>query len=969
MNKGFDVIRNIFVVDDDRIQVTYITKILIKEGYNVEFAYDGKTALSYAAINKYDLILLDISLPDIDGFEVCRRLKGQSQTKYIPVIFISGFEDDDVIYQKGFELGAMDYLKKPVTSAELIFKIKNYLRLAKTEAKLRQNEILFRSIVNDQAEFVVRYKPDGTMAFVNTAFSIYMGKSTGELIGTNFFDQLNVDNKDAIRSIVLTTNDPPQISTIQIKRPNGEIVWHQWAQRRIVDRINQKVVIQSIGRDITESKKSEDTLKRYEHIFKNAGGGIATSSKLKYLEQVNEAYAKMHGYTIEELTGKKASIVLAEESDHFLLNTIRKTIKDGNYSYQSFHKRKDGSKFPVLSHLTVLKDENGHKPLLIANVQDISETVAASNALAESERRFRAIFKNSPDVIIIIRLEDMLMVDVNDKFVEYSGCNKEEVLNKPDVLYSFFENPLDMESIILQLKDVDVISNKEVKVRTFKNRIYTVLISCSKIYINGSDHVIAIIRNIQEIKRFQESLQKSETKFRLLADYNYNWEFWLGTNGKYIYVSPSCERISGYSSHEFEKNPNLMMKLFHPDYYEICYDHFINAHLNTDPEISIEMLIIDRDGNEKWISHTCNPVFDENGKFLGRRGNNRDITQKKVSEMELLKLSTAIEQSSSGIVITDPDGVIEYVNPYFEKLTGYKSDEILEKKPSILKSGKTDPKIYVELWESITSGKIWEGELINKKKNEELYIEHSIITPVKDENSRIVNFIAIKQDITKQKEIDREILQTIIYTEEKERSRFAQDLHDDLGPLLSTAKLYIRSFETVKDLKNKQIAINKSLQAIDEAIMSIKEIANNLSPHVLRDFGLISGIKSLINKINETGSIRITFYSDLEERFDENIESSIFRVVAELINNTVKHAFAKQANISIQKTEMELIVNYSDDGIGFELENALNKKLSRGLSNMINRLKSLGGDIVFDPESKGIKVLVTIPVCSSVIAR
>ena len=96
----------------------------------------------------------------------------------------------------------------------------------------------------------------------------------------------------------------------------------------------------------------------------------------------------------------------------------------------------------------------------------------------------------------------------------------------------------------------------------------------------------------------------------------------------------------------------------------------------------MEFLIIDRYGNEKWISHNCNAVFDENGKFAGRRGSNSDITQKKMSELELHKLSTAIEQSSSSVVITDIKGEIEYVNPYFEKLTGYKYKEVLGKNPT-----------------------------------------------------------------------------------------------------------------------------------------------------------------------------------------------------------------------------------------------------------------------------------------------
>ena len=832
--------KNILVVDDDVFQVTFINHILTKSGYKADFAYDGETALSNILKNSYDLILLDISLPGIDGFEVCRRLKKNAKTRNIPVILISSLEDSENIYEKGFEVGAMDYLKKPVTPAELIFKIKNFLKFARTELKLKQNEILFKSIVNDQTEFVVRYRPDGTLTFVNAAFSFYFNKTASELIGSNFFDQLNLGKDNEIRTKVFRTDMPNQTDIIEIPQPDGTKVWHQWVHKSLIDKINNERFIQSIGRDIT-----------------------------------------------------------------------------------------------------------------------ISEV--AIKALAESEERFRTIFWNSPDIIVIFRLKDFVIVDVNDKFISETGYNREDMLNKHYSVLRFLKDPSGPANILQLLNEEEVISNLEVELKTRYNLGITTLVSWSRISLYGSDHVIATVRNIEEIKRIQESLQKSETKFRLLADYNYNWEFWLDPAGKFIYVSPSCERVSGYKSSDFENNPELMFDLIHPDYSELCHDHFKSGHCDTSPEIALEFLIIDRNGNEKWISHNSYAVFNDSGKFLGRRGNNLDITQKKIAENELNKLLTAIEQSSSAVVITDIRGIIEYANPFFEKLTGYGAKEAIGKSMNILKSGKTHPEVYEDLWTAIKSGKIWQGEFINRRKNGELYIEHAVITPVKDSTSKIVNYIAIKQDITKQKEQDRKTLQTIISTQEKERGRLAQDLHDDLGPLLSTAKLYIKSIETAKNLKNKQIALSRSLQAIDEAILSIKEIAYNLSPHVLRNFGLIPGINSLINKINETRTLRIEFKPELNERLDENIESSIFRIISELLNNTIKHAGANKVEITIKKYKNQLFAIYTDNGKGFLLDEALSKNLSRGLSNIINRVKSHGGEIIFDTKNGGFRILITIP--------
>jgi len=121
---------NILIIDDNDYQVIYIKHILTNEGYRSASASSGEAAFSDPQLNKYNLILLDIGLPGMDGFEVCRELKSRPDTKDIPVIFISAFGDNEDIYQKGYELGVMDYLKKPFSYAEMVFKVRIYLRRA-----------------------------------------------------------------------------------------------------------------------------------------------------------------------------------------------------------------------------------------------------------------------------------------------------------------------------------------------------------------------------------------------------------------------------------------------------------------------------------------------------------------------------------------------------------------------------------------------------------------------------------------------------------------------------------------------------------------------------------------------------------------------------------------------------------------------------------------------------------------------
>ncbi len=129
----------------------------------------------------------------------------------------------------------------------------------------------------------------------------------------------------------------------------------------------------------------------------------------------------------------------------------------------------------------------------------------------------------------------------------------------------------------------------------------------------------------------------------------------------------------------------------------------------------------------------------------------RDITERKRMQERLQKLSQAVEQSPAATVITDTDGRFEYVNPKFLEVSGYTREELIGKPPAIIKSGLTPLHIYEDLWRTILSGMEWRGEIQNRRKNGELYWEHEIIFPVKDEHGEIVNFIAIKEDITERR--------------------------------------------------------------------------------------------------------------------------------------------------------------------------------------------------------------------------
>jgi PAS domain S-box-containing protein len=236
-------------------------------------------------------------------------------------------------------------------------------------------------------------------------------------------------------------------------------------------------------------------------------------------------------------------------------------------------------------------------------------------------------------------------------------------------------------------------------------------------------------------------------------------------------------------------------------------------------------------------------------------------------------------------------------------------------------------------------------------------------------NNRPINFnnkkalLCVARDISERKLMEREILSTIIQTEEKERGRIARDLHDGLGPLLSSLKLYVKVLGNTQKTKKSIEILKTSNEVIDESLQLIKEISNNLSPHVLNDFGLASAIQSFCKKMTLTKAIDIKFDSNVyDQRFETNVELVLFRVLKELVNNTIKHALANRIEIFLIRTENLLSLIYSDDGTGFDIKRVLDNHITgMGISNIINRIGSINGKLMFESQpEKGIQVKIGV---------
>lgn len=228
---------------------------------------------------------------------------------------------------------------------------------------------------------------------------------------------------------------------------------------------------------------------------------------------------------------------------------------------------------------------------------------------------------------------------------------------------------------------------------------------------------------------------------------------------------------------------------------------------------------------------------------------------------------------------------------------------------------------------------------------------------LKDAQSQGVRGIAI--DITDRKLLEQKLFSAVIETEDRERQRFAEDLHDGLGPLLSAIRLYFNQMQLENlRLEEKNNLIQTTYDLIDEAILTTKSIANNILPGAIIDHGLIPAIRAFCSRIESTGIIQINLTSNLKVRLSNKIENTIYRIIIELINNTIKHAYAENINIDFLLIDDFIEIQYRDDGKGFDINQ---NSTGLGLPNIINRCHSIDADLNIKTEiGKGFQLIMNV---------
>ncbi len=482
--------------------------------------------------------------------------------------------------------------------------------------------------------------------------------------------------------------------------------------------------------------------------------------------------------------------------------------------------------------------------------EDNIYSIKTSFALpSEYEEKFKLVFENAPLGIAIID-PFWKIIDANQKLCEILKYSLLEITGK-DIRQITCSEDLGSTFQLMNKVQNGEMDGYEIKKRyiTYTGETVPVQIHSSAVR-NESGNLIYSVLMVQDLSDQEE---KNEELKLLGHSINSISEIVTITDqeNRFIFVNQAFLDRYGYSEEEvIGKTPVILS----PDPGRRC------PVVLGGSRWSGELVNVTKGGEKFHIKLETSVVKNDRGEPIGNIGIAKDITEQMKAEETLRKLSKAVEQNPAAIIITDKQGVAEYVNPKFVEVTGYTSEEIVGKTPGILKSGSMSPEEYAELWSKILSGEEWTGEFVNKKKDGSFFSEHAIISPIKNAEGNITHFVGVKEDITARKEAEEKLKRSETLAS---LGRMTSYLSHEIKSPLTAIKLNIDILrEQMKDgtgFSDSFMIINKEIKRLDGLLKDVLQFSKEKETrfqHVSPD-EILQQVVSLLNPVLEAKNIRI----------------------------------------------------------------------------------------------------------------
>jgi len=527
--------------------------------------------------------------------------------------------------------------------------------------------------------------------------------------------------------------------------------------------------------DITRRKLTEATLQaseeKYRTLFQSMSEGLCVLELVRdeagrptdYLVlDANPAYERILGVPCKEAIGRRVREIFGLAEAPNLDVYVPMLEGSGAVSFETV--------LPELGkHFRVSAFKLAGERF-VTMFQDVTEVRKAQLAMEASGKRFRELFDFSPVPMGFMDDQGRLL-DLNERFVTTFGYTLEDIptLQRwreqayPDPDYRRNVGRIWDEAMALEQARGREVASMEFKVVCKDGSTRNVLIAAIAI---GGGYLTSFV-DVTERRAAEDALRLSELKLRTVADYTYDWEYWRDETGRLLWVSPSCERVTGYTSGEFMNAQDLDSLIVHPEDRPAYAEH-LDSVAHADPGVCVmDFRIVHRDGRTVWINHHCVGIVNQDGVSLGRRVSNRDITDRKLAEEAVresqARLEAALASMADAVFISDERGNFIHFNEAFATYHKFKnssdcaktSAEYHEIMEVFMDTGEPAP---AEMWavpRALRGETVVNAEYgLRRKDTGESWTGSYSFGPIRDKNGGIVGSVVVARDITERKQME-----------------------------------------------------------------------------------------------------------------------------------------------------------------------------------------------------------------------
>jgi PAS domain S-box-containing protein len=862
----------ILVIGDNATNLDLITKHLGEDDFEILVAEDGMVGLERAKHARPDLILLDVLMPDMDGFETCRRLKAEETTREIPVIFMTALTETEHKL-KGFAAGAVDYVTKPAQREELLARVRVHLQIRELTYSLRAANERLESRVEERTRELAR---------TNAAYKA-LSECNEVLVRTT--EEAEV-LRDSCRIIVEDCGYP--------------LVWIGFAEHDEARTV----------RPVAQSGHEEGYLESIKVSWADDELGRGpTGTAIRTKQPVINR---------DVLTNPSFAPWRAEASFPLLTSANEAIGAMSVYASQP-----DAFAPEEIHLLTELADDLAFG---IVSLRTRAERDRAAEALRESEELYRITMANILDPVFITD-DDGRFTFICSNIEHVLGYTSEEVQALGNIAQLLGNRPFSVE----ELQQRGEILNLERTVFDKQGRARAYLVSAKRVYIKGGT-VLYTFHEITERKRAEEELRRSEEKYRRLVE-NLRREYFFyshGTDGIFTYLSPSITNVLGYSSDEFMTNYTEFLT-DHPMNQEARLHTEFSIQGLQQPSYEIE--IFHKDCAIRNLEVTEFPLFDSKGNVVSVEGIAHDITERRRAE-EMVRNSLAeaeaardkidaiVKSVPNGLIVTDLGGRITLVNRAAESMLGASQEELLQRPAGeVIGEDTFHRHLDATLCRAVPAVAV-ELELMDHGRGEMRTVQAGT-SLVRTREGVPTGAVILLRDVTREREIAR-MKNEFISTAAHELNTPLTMVMGYLELLLKQAELGEFSAEEQREFLSVIYEKSEVLSRIVDDLLQLSRLEEGQAlPLEKSPFEVQKVIRDAVDLFRGVSAHRFELHLREEPMRVFADRGKIEQVLKNLISNAVKFSPAgSPIRVACTSTNDEVQISVEDEGLGMTAEQA-----------------------------------------------